>query len=309
MPELKEPAYITQIAHEHKSIIKMLLYFDVFSYPLHKKELAMAVADQTSLQPLLNELILSGIVEQKEEWYFLAGKKYSKRIIHPSNAEYAFKKAKRYAKLIHKFPFVRGVYISGSLSKEWADDETDVDYFIITEPERLWLCRTLLILYKKIFLLNSRKYFCLNYFIDTKNLQIQEKNIFTATEVSFLKPMVNQRLFNDFIQQNDWINNYYHSLSNHSLHVLDAKDRLLKKICEKMLRGKLGEKLDIWTMKKTVEFWRKKFPDMVSKEFEINFKSDRTISKHHPSGFQKRVLSELNSRIKEFEKSTGINLQ
>ncbi len=308
MPELKEPVYITQIKYHHKSIIKMLLYFDVFYYPLHKNELAMVIHDSTELHDVLQELIQSGIIEQKNEWYFLSGKEYTKRIIEQSNAEHAFKKARKYSKLIHKFPFVRGVYVSGSLSKNWADHESDVDYFIITEPNRLWICRTMLILFKKIFLLNSRKYFCLNYFIDTDHLEIAEKNIFTATEVSFLKPMVNEALFNEFIQKNNWINAYYQTLSNDASNIVQAKTGTLKKWGEKLLKGSLGEKLDIWSMKKTVGFWRKKFPQMKSNEFEINFKSDRTISKHHPSGFQKKVLAELDIRIKDFESKTGLSL-
>jgi len=309
MPELKEPAYTTQVNQQHKSIIKMLLYFDIFSYPLHKNELVMTVNESFVLTHLLNELMLLGVVEQKDEWYFLSGKKYTKRVVDKTNAVHAFKKAKTYSKLINQFPFVRGVYISGSLSKDWADDETDVDYFIVTEPNRLWICRTLLIMYKKIFLLNSRKYFCLNYFIDTNHLTIQQKNIFTATEVCFLKPIVNHELFNQFIQHNTWVNDYYPQMNTNQTHVIKTSNILFKKWGEKLLQGKLGERLDIWCMKKTVGFWRKKFPDMVSKEFDINFKSDRTISKHHPSGFQKRVLEELDKRIIDFEKKTGISLQ
>jgi hypothetical protein len=177
----------------------MLLYFDIFQYPLNKTELSLAVDDTSRLDEYLNELYSAGLIDNKGEWYFIKGKTYTKRIVEQSMSSHFFEKAKRYAALIYQFPFVRGVYISGSLSKDWADPTTDVDYFIITSPQRLWICRTLLILFKKSVLLNSRKYFCLNYFIDSSSLEIEEKNVFTATEISFLKPMVNDILFDEFI--------------------------------------------------------------------------------------------------------------
>ena len=84
------------------------------------------------------------------------------------------------------FPFVRGVFLSGSISKGFMSESDDIDYFIITAPGRLWLTRTLLILFKKIFLFNSFRNFCLNYFIDSENLYIPEHNRYTATEIVFL---------------------------------------------------------------------------------------------------------------------------
>src|SRR4029453_8923510 len=97
--------------------------------------------------------------------------------------------------LIASFPYVRCVCISGSLSKKYFDDTTDIDFFVITKPGRLWVCRTFLILFKKLFLLNSKKYFCINYFIDSDNLEIPDQNIFTATELTTLIPMHDYELY------------------------------------------------------------------------------------------------------------------
>ncbi len=288
----------------------MLLYFDIFQYPLNKTELSLAVGEPDKLDEYLEELAAANLIENNNEWYFLKGRRYTKRITEKSMSSHFYQKAKKYAALIYQFPFVRGVYISGSLSKDWADETTDVDYFIITSPQRLWICRTLLILFKKTVLLNSRKYFCLNYFIDTSSLEIEEKNIFTATEISFLKPMVNDELLSEFIQKNNWTNKYYEQSSNvDTTYLITRKPNLFKKISESLLKGKLGESLDIWSMKKTLKYWRNKFPEMKNKEFNINFKSSRSISKHHPSGFQKKVIDALQLRVKEFETSTRISLQ
>lgn len=308
-PILKETIYSTEIKAGQRRILRMLLYFDIFHYPLNKSELLMVMECEEELNEVLDELKGSGIVDQKNEWFFISGRKYNKRIAEQSNSDHAFVKAKKYASLINQFPFVRGVYISGSLSKDWADETTDVDYFIITEPQRLWICRTLLILYKKIFLLNSRKYFCLNYFIDTSHLEIQEKNIFTATEINFLKPVINEHLYEQFLLANTWTRKYYSQNLLDPSNIIPSKKGIFKGMGEAILKGKIGEWLDIWSMKKTLNFWKQKFPEMSNDDFEINFKSDRTISKHHPNGFQKRVLQELDSRFKEFEEATSISLK
>lgn len=288
----------------------MLLYFDIFDYPLNKKELALAIHPSFNMDEYIEELQASGLIDNVDEWYFIKGKKYQKRINEKSRSSHFYKKAKRYSTLINRFPFVRGVYVSGSLSKDWADNTTDVDYFIITSPQRLWICRTLLILFKKIFLLNSRKYFCLNYFIDTSSLEIEEKNIFTATEVCFLKPIINETLLTEFISTNSWTKEYYAQQPvMDTTNLIHKRDGRLKKIIEKILNGKFGEKLDIWSMKKTLFYWKNKFPEMGHSDFDINFKSKRTISKHHPSGFQKRVIEALDLRIKEFEIDAQISLK
>lgn len=300
---------ITELNISQKSIIRMLLYFDVFQYPLTREELSICVADENELKICLDEMKESGLLSELNGFYFLSGRQYTKRIIEQSLSPVFIPKAVRYGKLISKFPFVRGVYVSGSLSKDWADADTDVDFFIITTPNRLWLCRTLLILFKKAVLLNSRKYFCLNYFIDTESLEIEEKNIFTATEIAFMKPVVHGELFSQFLNENGWVKRYFNKVHLPSHYpVVPYKTRWAKSAIEWLLNGKLGERLDIASMRKTLNYWKKKFPEMANKDFEINFKTKRSISKHHPGGFQKRVLAELQSNIDEFERKHRISL-
>lgn len=112
--------------------------------------------------------------------------------------------ARKYASIAANFPFVRAV-LSGSLSKHVMKPDSDIDFFIITAPEKLWVCRALLTAYKKLLLGNSHRNFCLNYFIDSNNLEIPDKNIFTATEIVFLLPMYNYSLYEKFMAKNKWV--------------------------------------------------------------------------------------------------------
>ena len=64
--------------------------------------------------------------------------------------------------VIKRFPFVRSIMVTGSLSKNCCTKDSDLDFMVITKKDRLWISKTLLMLFKKIFLLNSYKYFCIN---------------------------------------------------------------------------------------------------------------------------------------------------
>jgi hypothetical protein len=95
---------------------------------------------------------------------------------------------------LYRFPFVRGIGISGSLSKNYADEDADIDFFIITSRNHLWIARTFLHGLKKLsFLVGKQDWYCMNYFIDEEALVIAEKNIFTATEVVTLKPVCGEK--------------------------------------------------------------------------------------------------------------------
>ena len=173
--------------------LKTILYFSIFRYPLKIEEIH-SYTNHTNLSDTLNELDF--LVDEKilikiEDFYVYGGDLDSvpKRLKGNVLAKKVLVKAKAKARFISKFPFVAAVGVSGSLSKEYYDSDSDIDFFIITQHNRLWICRTLLMVYKKIFLLNSRKYFCPNYFISSEQLEIIEQNRFTATELKTLIPM------------------------------------------------------------------------------------------------------------------------
>jgi hypothetical protein len=88
------------------------------------------------------------------------------------------------------------------LSKNFADERADIDYFVVTKANRLWIARTLMHLFKKLtFLVGKQHYFCMNYFVDEEALTIQEKNLFTAVEVATLIPVCGNGSMESFLRQ------------------------------------------------------------------------------------------------------------
>jgi hypothetical protein len=190
-----------------KAILRTLLYFDLFSHPLNKQELFRMISVKTDWDEF--EQSLSGLLELNlagtEAGYFFiinGGSSIHERIKKLIRANRYHRISRFISGLIWLHPFVKAVLVSGSLSKSAFSKKDDIDFFVITEPGRLWLSRTALMLFKKIFLLNSKKYFCLNYFIDAESLEIPDKNIFTATEIAFLIPLRNAELCGKFLSAN-----------------------------------------------------------------------------------------------------------
>lgn len=297
------------------SALKVLLYYDLFRYPLTAAEILYHCREQgcseqqlsSGLQFLQSHQYICHI----DGFYLLKNdpQLVQRRKLGNELAQRMLRKAADRSSLIARFPYVRGVCVSGSLSKDYFDETTDIDFFIITAPGRLWVCRSLLILFKKLLLLNSKKYFCVNYFIGSDSLEIPDKNIFTATELITLLPFYNHTLYSNFFSANEWVKDYYPNAAPREGFVLKEKESRVKHAMEQLLNGSLGEWLDRYFYKATVNHWKKKFPDLAAAEFEVNMRSRKDVSKHHPQGFQFRVLKHYRENCEAFEAKHGISLR
>ena len=232
-----------------------------------------------------------------------------RRIDGNKMAKSIFPKAIKVSNFIAKFPFIEGVGISGALSKGYHDEKSDIDFFIITTPNRLWIARTLLILYKKIFLLNSKKYFCVNYFIESDTLEIAEKNRFTATELITLIPMCGQTIFQSFYNKNQWANKYYPNYNKNGYEIVTLEKPHLSKLIESLLKRSFGDFLDSFFLKLTYRKWKRKFKTLDEENFKVAMKSTKNVSKHHPQNFQKKVIDALNEKYSKVQKIHDITLE
>lgn len=258
----------------------------------------------------LNYLLQEKIITDIDGFFVYANdlQSVTKRIKGNLEAKKALIIAKQKAKFISKFPFVKAVGISGSLSKGYYDNESDIDFFVITKDSKLWICRTLLMLYKKLFLLNSRKYFCINYFISESQLEIQEKNRFTATELKTLIPLEGKTSFEDFYQNNNWINDYFSNFEPNTDTVNSSDKTYFTAFLEFLMNNKVGNGVDSLFKTLTLKKWNSKFHYLSKEDFNIALKSTNNISKHHPSNFQKKVIMALNEKTEEVQRKFKIEL-
>lgn len=298
------------------SILRTLAYYDIFSYPLTAEEIYHNLStNHTNLAEINTELLLltdKQIVFRKGNYFQLKddNEHVNRRNSGNQLAVKRLKTARRVTWLISRFPFIRGILLSGSISKGFMEKDSDIDYFVITHPNRVWFSRLMLMLFKKIFLLNSRKIFCINYFVDSENLEIEEKNIFTATEIVTLLPTFGKDIYEEFYEKNFWVRKFYPNFPKRNTNkILDRKNGIVKSFLENVLGKKLGDKIDDFAMRLFDKFNRTKYKNYDKQEFKLAFKSSKKESKHHPKFFQKKVLVEYENKIRSLEDQLKISLK
>jgi len=294
--------------HLRHSILKVLAYFDVFDYPVSAGEIIFFL-DQDVQEPQLQSA-LAGL--QKDRCIFKLDCFYSlrdepwlavRRIKGNKHADELLTIAGRISAFLFQFPFVRGVGISGSLSKNFADDKADIDYFIITKSNRLWIARSFLHFYKKLSYLRGRQHwYCMNYFVDEESLEIEEKNIYTAIEMITLMPVCGNGGLTKFFDANDWTTEY---LPQYKLRARTANGSwhasLFKRSIEWIFDNRLGDKLDDFLMRLTSHRWKKKEVRgaLNIKGERMSLKTGKHFSRPNPELLQQRILSTYTQRLTE----------
>lgn len=305
----------SQIDKGLQYLILPVLYFDIFSYPLTREEIVQygpgPSLSETESRSMLDQLVYRRIffyhrgyysMEDRPEWV-------DQREENEFRAQHFLVKAKNMSRLIARFPFVRAVFVSGSLSKNTMPRDGDIDYFIITRRGGLWIARTLLVLYKKIFLLNSHRYFCVNYFVDEDHLKIEEQNIYTATELMTLLPFAGKEFYVAFCEANPWAWSFYPNMpSRNTDEVPGYQGNLPSSLLEGLLGGAMGQRLNQILMNLTLGYWRHKFSHYDPATFERSFQSTLFLSRHHPVDFQNKVIHAYRERIRKFEENHGLSL-
>ncbi len=309
---LLEPQRLTSA---RQAAVRTLLYFDIFHYPLRADEiqrfLGLPADEAQDLRNDLSALVKEGTIKQHDGFFGFGdlSAAIERRRADNVRAEKRMRKARRMSRFIGRFPFVRGVMLSGSISKGCLAEDGDIDYFVITEPGRLWIARTLLIGFKKLFLFNSRKDFCVNYFVDLDHLAIEDRNLFTATEVLTLVPTFGGAVCTRFFAANTWASGLLPNIAEPHVADIPDGDGPIKRLMERTFRNGLGDEFDEWCMLRTLGHWRGKFAELDRPEFDLALRTRKYVSKHHPRNFQQRVLDGYRSRLDRFEEAHGTRLQ
>lgn len=290
-----------------QEIIKTLLYFEVFSFPLRKEEITRFCSIKVSEDDM--DRALTGLLADQSIYqfgqYFMVSKQ--KKWVDDRETKRGISgkmmpKARRNALIISQFPFVRGVAVSGSLSKDSADEQADIDYFIIARSGRLWICRSILHVFKKLTYLTGKQHqFCMNYFLDEDELELKDKNIFTAVESITVIPLygaISHRLFFDC---NAWLGDYFpNSYPQIKLNgqINNHRSRL-KALTESLFPSKFGDWINRFLLKITMWWWQKKFraKGYPMQFFDHDFRSTPGESKNHPNDYQRRVLAAYHEKL------------
>jgi hypothetical protein len=296
-----------------ESVLKALAYFDIFQYPLLQSEI-LEFSDQS-----LNESLLEKTLEQlvKEKKIFKLDIFYSlqnnfllaeKRVQGNRRAEELLPKAMKIGRFLFRFPFIKGIGISGSLSKNYADKNADIDFFIITRVNRLWIARTLMHIFKKLTFITGRQHFhCMNYYVDEAALQIEDQNIFTAIEVKTLLPAFGKEAFDNFFKANNWCDEFLPAYNGRGLENIESPGGWFKKFIEWILNNKIGDSLDNYFLKITSHRWERKEQKgkQNNKGQIMGLITGKHFARSNPESFQEKLLALYDEKLSDMKLKNG----
>jgi len=291
-----------------EDILRTLLYFDIFHYPLKSDEpyrfLGTPLAQESALRSRLDILTAHHYISHLGDFFGIQNHPddVARRMKGNTAAAQCMPKARRQARIIGCFPFVRGVLASGSLSKGYMDEKSDLDFFVITAPGRLWIARMLLVMYKRIVHFNSHKYFCVNYFVDEHHLGIEEKNLFTATELATAIPLYGPGQYLELLKANAWLKDFFPNFQARSTAgAAPSKRGTIKRTLEAFFNIKAVSRLEQHFRKMTLRRWEKLYKGAYTQaDFEVAFKSKDYASKNHPRNYQHKILQRYVDQLKTF---------
>jgi hypothetical protein len=164
-------------------------------------------------------------------------------------------------------------------------------------------------MYKRVFLKNSHKYFCVNYFVSSDRLEIEEKNQFTATELATVIPLYNQSIYVDLLQSNGWLKGFYPNFIPRPVSGKIETTSALKRFMEKTINFMGGRVLDAWCMKLTYKRWVKVYQSQYSPaDFRIAFKTRKHASKNHPKHYQKKITEVLDEKWRTYARHYNLDI-
>jgi len=242
-----------------RKIIKTIVWFDMFSYPLRAEELLWYLYDESGSESRLSDiqLDLDALVAVKrlqtqDELYFLPGRSALVDIRKERHKE-SLKKISlaRSATLLLRFlPFVKSVIVCNVLGYLNAKPEDDIDFLIITSSNKIWTARWYATGFFKLLRLRPTKNqvadkFCFSFYVSTGGLDMKKialpNDPYLAWWFSGLLPLYDQaNYFNQLLEANQWVKKYLpnfmqrYSGGEINKYKVKNKFKCIKKIFENM---------------------------------------------------------------------------
>lgn len=202
----------------------VLAYSAVFEFPLTTAEVLKrcwrfegeALPTQPQIEKLLITLRSLGKVNLTDKLWHLVSQPQapSNRLLWEQYSQQKIKQATPVIKFLASLPWVVGVAITGSVAVNSAKKNDDVDFMIVTEPNRLWLTRLLTLLFamkhgkRRSFAREEPNSWCFNLWLDDNNLQVPrlQHTLYTAYEVCQAKWVINKKQTAEkFLEANRWV--------------------------------------------------------------------------------------------------------
>ena len=277
-------------------ILCTLAYADIFDYPLtpaeaHRYLIGIPASPGQVADALRTGGWLAGQVRQVGEFWVLRGREHltGLRRARTAVATRLWPEAVRYARIIAALPFVRMVAVTGGLALDNVEPGDDIDYLVVTAPGRLWVCRALFIGVVRRAARRGVK-LCPNYFLSERALVLDDRNLFTAHELTQMVPLYVLDVYWRMRMSNSWTARFLPNAAGLPRHPAAEvrPPRWLGTLLEAASRTPPGDWVERWEMGRKLKKFGPPGP-------ERRFDADHCQG--HVDGHGRRTLTAFAARL------------
>ncbi|OGC68943.1 hypothetical protein A2415_04040 [candidate division WWE3 bacterium RIFOXYC1_FULL_39_7] len=204
-----------------KAIRTTLAYRSIFKYPLSFYQLTTFLISDRSFKydffkNELQKMAKKGYIQTKGGKYYLNSIKPVSWEVRKKNAETLLENNQHIFEMLKIVPWIKFLGVTGSVAAFNADKTSDIDIFIISAKNRLWLTRGFTAILLKI----AKTYvrvdaepgkLCPNLFVDESALEWpkEKQTVYTAHEIALIHPIFQrENTYFKFLAANDWVKKY-----------------------------------------------------------------------------------------------------
>src|SRR5688572_13752970 len=204
---------------EDIAVLRAVLYASVFDFPLSAEELRRSLPRRKISIDALKRAVagrpfLRERIDVVDGWYVPAGRAdlVDRRRERERSSRAFLTRHKRTLDIVCTLPFTRLVAISGSLAHLNANDQADLDLFIVTRGPHVWTVALSLVILSR--LMRRRKVVCANFLLADSHLVLDQHDLYTASQVLHLRPVIGGDTQARFIEANPFVHEWFPNAGN-----------------------------------------------------------------------------------------------
>jgi predicted nucleotidyltransferase len=208
-----------------KAIISTLSFFHIYRLPLSARRVWELLYRQEAtfddVQRNLEQLHRMGLIDFHHGLYAIDDWDQDAYETNLLEIKHRWRKVQKYYWLLSAIPFIENLSVINSVAMGNADHESDIDFFVVAKPNRLYFVRTVIIvLFKLLGVYKTRdkvnEQFCFGFYISSSNVNIKPlllegEDPYMAFWTGTIIPIAGEKSYCHFIKENKWI---YSNLPN-----------------------------------------------------------------------------------------------
>jgi hypothetical protein len=285
------------------AIRQTIAYADVFDYPLTAPEIHRYLTGvQATPEEVQQALEQSHLIMRVGNYCVLPGRQeiVSIRQQRETLSRQLLPQAMEYGRVLGRLPYIRMVALTGSLAVLNVSDLIDFDYMLVAASGRVWTARAFALAFNRFTRLRGYT-LCPNLILSENVLEWPRHDLYSARELCQMIPITGFDIYARLMDANPWVKEFLPNCSDEAHHPKrePGVGILLRSVLEYPLRGKVGDRLEVWEMnRKIARFSRQKgFGEETVFSADIcqgNFDHHRSWTRQ---AFQQR-LAKLDSEIR-----------